>query len=115
MLVSHHTNITYIASFPGPAQLSVASSTVKRGEPGIVSHMSMTSSKNGEHYTLGLMPRLNPVFLGRSLGIMLHTQHTHAHITLTHVTCTHVTHPLTHSHHTLTSHTSHTHITHTHR
>ena len=31
-----------IASFPGPAQLFVACSTKKRGEPGIFSHMSMT-------------------------------------------------------------------------
>ena len=31
-----------VASFPGPAQLSVAFSTVKRGEPGIFSHVSMT-------------------------------------------------------------------------
>ena len=31
-----------LASFPGPAQLSVAFSTVKRGEPGIFSHVSMT-------------------------------------------------------------------------
>ena len=30
----------YIASFPGPAQLSVARSTEKRGEPGIFSHVS---------------------------------------------------------------------------
>ena len=29
-----------IASFPGPAQLSVACSTEKRGEPGIFSHVS---------------------------------------------------------------------------
>ena len=31
-----------LALFPGPAQLSVASSTVKRGEAGIFSHVSMT-------------------------------------------------------------------------
>ena len=31
-----------LASFPGPAQLSVACSTEKRGEPGIFSHVSMT-------------------------------------------------------------------------
>jgi len=31
-----------IASFPGPAQLSVACSKVKQGEPGISSHVSMT-------------------------------------------------------------------------
>ena len=29
-----------LASFPGPAQLSVACSTEKRGEPGIFSHVS---------------------------------------------------------------------------
>ena len=29
-----------IASFPGPAQLSIACSTEKRGEPGIFSHVS---------------------------------------------------------------------------
>jgi len=29
-----------LASFPGPTQLSVASSTVKQGEPGIFSHVS---------------------------------------------------------------------------
>ena len=29
-----------LASFPGPAQLSVACSTVKRGEPGIFSHVN---------------------------------------------------------------------------
>jgi len=31
-----------VASFPGPAQLSVACSTEKRGEPGIFSHVNMT-------------------------------------------------------------------------
>ena len=31
-----------VASFPGPTQLSVTCSTVKRGEPGIFSHVSMT-------------------------------------------------------------------------
>ena len=31
-----------LASFPGPAQLFVACSTEKRGEPGIFSHVSMT-------------------------------------------------------------------------
>ena len=31
-----------VASFPGPAQLFVACSTEKRGEPGIFSHVSMT-------------------------------------------------------------------------
>ena len=31
-----------VASFPGPAQLSVTCSMEKRGEPGIFSHMSMT-------------------------------------------------------------------------
>ena len=31
----------FIASFPSPAQLSVACSTEKRGEPGIFSHGSM--------------------------------------------------------------------------
>jgi len=30
-----------VASFPGPAQLSVACSTEKQGEPGIFSHVSM--------------------------------------------------------------------------
>ena len=30
-----------LASFPGPAQLFVACSTEKRGEPGIFSHVSM--------------------------------------------------------------------------
>ena len=30
-----------LASFPGPAQLLVARSTEKRGEPGIFSHVSM--------------------------------------------------------------------------
>ena len=36
-------NYTHIsrASSPGPAQLSVACSTVKQGEPGIFSHVSM--------------------------------------------------------------------------
>ena len=35
-----------LASFPGPAQLSVACSTEKRGEPGIFSHVSdVTTSK----------------------------------------------------------------------
>ena len=29
-------------NFPGPAQLFVACSTIKRGEPGIFSHVSMT-------------------------------------------------------------------------
>ena len=38
-----------LTSHPGPAQLSVACSTVKRGKPGIISHMSMTQSKNGEN------------------------------------------------------------------
>ena len=32
----------WVASFPGTAQLSVACSTEKRGEPGIFSHVSMT-------------------------------------------------------------------------
>ena len=32
----------WIASFPGPAQLSVACSIEKQGEPGIFSHVSMT-------------------------------------------------------------------------
>ena len=31
-----------LASFPGPAQLFVACSTEKRGEPGIFSHVNMT-------------------------------------------------------------------------
>ena len=31
-----------LALFPGPTQLSVACSTVKREEPGIFSHVSMT-------------------------------------------------------------------------
>ena len=37
-----HTPTTHVASFPGPAQLSVACSTIKRGEPGVFSHVSMT-------------------------------------------------------------------------
>ena len=59
--ISWHTSIKYVdiskslcvqdnnsaemyklASFPGRAQLSVACSTVKRGEPGIFSHVSIT-------------------------------------------------------------------------
>ena len=39
----------YLASFPDPAQLSVACSTEKRGEPGNFSHVSMTQSENGEN------------------------------------------------------------------
>ena len=39
---------TYLASFPAPAQLSVASDMVKWGEPGIFSHVSMTQSEDGE-------------------------------------------------------------------
>ena len=39
MLTQHRYTI---ALFPGPTQLSVACSTVKRGEPGIFSHVSMT-------------------------------------------------------------------------
>ena len=35
---SSHGNM--VASFPGPAQLSVACSMEKQGEPGIFSHMS---------------------------------------------------------------------------
>ena len=31
-----------VASFPGPAQLSVACSMKKQGKPGIFSHVSMT-------------------------------------------------------------------------
>ena len=38
-----------LASYPGPAQLSVACSTEKRGEPGIFSHVSMTQSENGDN------------------------------------------------------------------
>ena len=37
-----------VASFPGPAQLSIACSAEKRGEPGIFSHMSMT--ENGKNF-----------------------------------------------------------------
>ena len=39
-LVMAHSRI--LVSFPGPAQLFVACSTEKRGEPGIFSHVSMT-------------------------------------------------------------------------
>ena len=35
----------HIASFPGPAQLSVICITEKRGEPGIFSHLSITYGK----------------------------------------------------------------------
>ena len=35
-------NLNHIASFPGPAQLSIASSMEKQGEPGIFSRVSMT-------------------------------------------------------------------------
>ena len=43
-LENAHTKVSLqisLASFPGPAQLSDACSTVKRGEPGIFSYMSM--------------------------------------------------------------------------
>ena len=39
---AHMAAGNFLASFPGPAQLFVACSTVKRGEPGIFSHVSMT-------------------------------------------------------------------------
>ena len=35
------SNSYILASFPGPAQLSIACSTEKRGEPGIFSHVNM--------------------------------------------------------------------------
>ena len=38
----------HLASFLGPAQLSITCSTEKRGEPGIFSHVSMTKLENGE-------------------------------------------------------------------
>jgi len=36
----YETTYDRLALFPGPAQLSVACSTEKRGEPGIFSHVS---------------------------------------------------------------------------
>ena len=61
-LTSWHTECPYLdnahpkvslqislASFPGFAQLFIACSTVKRGEPGIFSHVSMMLSENSEN------------------------------------------------------------------
>ena len=41
-LANNSAEMYKLASFPGRAQLSVACSTVKRGEPGIFSHVSIT-------------------------------------------------------------------------
>ena len=41
--------LLHIASYPGPAQLSVACSMEKQGGPGIFSHVSMMQSENGEN------------------------------------------------------------------
>ena len=43
-----------LASFPGPAQLSVACSTEKRGEPGIFSHVSDITKMNERRWALGV-------------------------------------------------------------
>ena len=46
---SLHSHGLSIASYPGPAQLSVACSTEKQGETGIFSHVNMTQSENGKN------------------------------------------------------------------